>query len=245
MKAIIIEDEHNSRELLQNLLKIYCPEVEVISWADTVQGGYSAIKNQKPDLIFLDIKLSDGSGFDLLKMIDNITFQLICITAYQEFAVRAFQFSAVDYLLKPISPDLLIKAVDKASKQHERPKMEIETLIENYQNSRNKKLIVKTNTKIYAISLNEIARMEADSSYTTIFLKNGHKIMAAKQLKEYEELLSTDGFMRVHQSHLINLEHLFYVHKSQNTAVLNDDSSVPISIKKKSGLLTYLANLSK
>lgn len=242
MNAIIIEDEPNSRELLQNLLKIYCPEVEVISWADTVQGGYSAIKNQKPDLIFLDIKLSDGSGFDLLKMIDNITFQLICITAYQEFAVRAFQFSAVDYLLKPISPEMLIKAVDKASKRHERPKMEIETLIENYQHSQNKKLIVKTNPKIYAISLNEIVRMEADSSYTTIFLKNGHKIMAAKQLKEYEELLSTDGFMRVHQSHLINLEHLFYVNKSQNTVVLNDDSSVPISIKKKSSLLKYLTS---
>lgn len=245
MKAIIIEDEQNNRELLQTLLKLYCPEVEVVTWADSVQSGFSAIKNYNPDLVFLDIKLADGTGFDLLKMIDNISFQLIFTTAFQEFAIRAFHFSAVDYLLKPLSPELLIKAVHKVTQRYEKPKTEIETLIENHQERQNKKLVVKTSTKVYAIRLNDIIRMEADSSYTTIFVRNGYKIMAAKQLKEYEELLSTEGFMRVHQSHLINLEHLFYVHKNQNTAILNDESSVPISVKKKSGLLAHLTNLSK
>lgn len=244
MRAIIIEDEANSRELLQNMIGVYCPDIQIIDSVDSVKNGYAAITKYKPDLVFLDVQINDGTGFDLLSLFSEISFHIIFTTAYQEYAVRAFQYSAVDYLLKPISPEHLIKAIEKIS-QLTKSEAEIQTLLNNLKQGEDKKIIVKTHDRIYSLLLNEIIRLESDSSYTTIFLKNRHKIMVAKQLKEYEELLSTEGFMRVHQSHLINLEHLFYVHKNQNTAILNDESSVPISVKKRSGLLAYLTNLSK
>lgn len=244
MKTIIIEDENNSRELLQNLIELYCPNIQIIAHASSVETGYSAIVKHQPELVFLDIKMADGSGFDLLGMFNHISFQLIFTTAYQEFAIQAFQFSAIDYLLKPISPDLLVKSIHKALQRIEKPKLEIEALLENQKQNKPKKIVIKTNTKVYAIRLEEILRMESDSSYTTVYLKNGDKIMAAKQLKEYEEILSTEGFMRIHQSHLINLEHLFYIHKGKNEAILNDETSIPISLKKKSALLAYLSSIS-
>lgn len=242
MRAIIIEDEANSRELLQNMLGIYCPEIQIVDAADSVKSGYISITKHKPELIFLDVQMGDGTGFDLLSLFSEISFHIIFTTAYQEYAVRAFQYSAIDYLLKPISPEHLMKAVEKTS-QLTKYETEIQTLLNNLKQGEDKKIVVKTHDRIYSLLLNEIVRLESDSSYTTIFLENGHKVVVAKQLKEFDELLSSDGFMRVHQSHLINLKHLFYFQKNKNLAVMKNETSVPVSLKKKEELMAFIADL--
>lgn len=243
MKAVIIDDEENSRELLWNMLSIYCKEVHVAAAADGVQSGFTAIKQHDPDLVFLDIQMSDGTGFDLLGLFGSIDFKVIFTTAYQEYAIRAFRFSAIDYLLKPISPEYLIKAVGKAEElvKKQQLQLEIETLLENLNRTgKEKKIVVKTHDRVYSVPVSELVRCESDGSYTSLFLENGHKIMVARQLKEFDELLSPDGFMRVHQSHLINPDFLFYYQKGDNNVIMKDQSVVPVATRKKDELLLAL-----
>lgn len=240
MKAIIIDDEGNSRELLENMLGLYCPTIQIAETAESVQTGYAAIREHNPDVVFLDVQMGDGTGFDLLSLFDTVSFHVIFTTAFQEYAIRAFQYSAVDYLLKPISPEYLVKAVNKVQKLHY-SEAEIQTLLDNIKKPEDKKMVVKTHDRIYALHIKDIIRCESDSSYTTIFLQNGHKIVVAKQLKEFDETLSPDGFMRIHQSHLINLSHIFYYQKGTNLVIMNDESSIPVSAKKKEELLIFIA----
>lgn len=240
MRAIIIEDEDNSRELLQNMLGLFCPDIEVIDTADSVQSGFLTIQKNKPDLVFLDVQMGDGTGFDLLAMLDSVSFHVIFTTAFQEYAIQAFQFSAVDYLLKPLSPEYLIKAVKKVHKLINSSE-EIQTLLENFKDPQDKKIVVKTHDRIYSLPIKEIVRCQSDSSYSTLYLQNGHKILVAKQLKDFDEMLSPSGFLRVHQSHLINLSYIFYYHKGNNLVIMKDESAVPVSVKKKEELLKFIA----
>lgn len=241
MKALIIDDEENSQELLESMLGLFCPTIQVAGTAASVQTGFVGIREHQPDVVFLDVQMGDGTGFDLLSLFDAVSFHVIFTTAYQEYAIRAFQYSAVDYLLKPISPEYLVKAVNKVQKLHH-SEAEIQILLDNIKQPEDKKIVVKTHDRIYALYIKDIIRCEADSSYTTLFLQNGHKIVVAKQLKEFDETLSSDGFMRVHQSHLINLNHLFYYQKGTNLVIMNDESSVPVSAKKKEELLIFIAS---
>ena len=241
MKAIIIDDEENSRELLVNMLSLYSPSVEVIGTADSVQKGFTVINQLNPDSVFLDVQMGDGTGFDLLSMFDTVSFHVIFTTAFQEYAIRAFQFSAIDYLLKPISPEYLIKAVHKVEKINHST-AEIQTLLDNIRQPEDKKIVVKTHDRIYSLHLREIIRCESDSSYTTIFLQDNHKIVVAKQLKEFDELLSPNGFLRIHQSHLINLDYIFYYQKGNNHLIMKDESAIPVSPKRKEDLLVFIAS---
>lgn len=244
MRAIIVDDEENSRELLQNMLGLYCPTIEVVDLADSVQKGYASILNHNPDVVFLDVQMGDGTGFDLLSLFDSVSFHIIFTTAFQEYAIEAFQYSAVDYLLKPISPAYLVKAVNKTEQLYrlKNSNVEIQTLLSNLKvtEKENKRLVVKTHDRIYSILPLEIIRCESDSSYTTIFLQDGHKVVVARQLKEFDEILSPAGFMRVHQSHLINLQHLFYYQKGNNQIIMKDKSTIPVSSKKKEDLMDYI-----
>lgn len=241
MNAIIIDDEQNSRELLGNMLSLYCPTIEILGTADSVQSGFATIKQLNPEVVFLDIQMGDGTGFDLLSLFEKVPFHVIFTTAFQEYAVQAFQYSAVDYLLKPISPEYLVKAVNKVQKLNH-SETEIQTLLGNFKQPEDKKIVVKTHDRIYSIYIKEIVRCEADSSYTTLYLENGHKIVVAKQLKEFDEMLSPNDFLRIHQSHLVNLNYVFYYQKGNNLLIMKDESAIPVSAKKKDELLSFIAS---
>lgn len=220
MKAIIVDDEKNSVELTSAILKEYSPRIEILTTANSVWEGYKAIVQLQPDLVFLDVQMQDGTGFDLLNKFSTIPFKIIFITAHQEFAVNAFKRSAIDYLLKPISPPDIINAVAKAELQVNAGEWntQLKTLLGNVSEpvQQRQKLVLKTLERIYSVHLNEIIRFQSEGSYTEVYLEKGKKIVVSKLLKEFDDLLSSNGFLRVHQSHLINADFIFCFEKSQN-----------------------------
>lgn len=244
IKAIIIDDEINNQELIFNLLKSYAENVHVVAMAESVEKGYKSILEHKPDLVFLDIQMPDGTGFDLLKLFEKINFKVIFVTAHQEFAIEAFKYSALDYLLKPLSPVNLLTAVKKAEESINNDELNIKfkTLIDNIaEPTKNKrKIVLKTLERIYSVDVNDIIRLESDGGYTKAYLSDGKRIMVSRTLKEFEELLTDVGFIRVHNSHIININQLFCFEKSENHIVMKDDSIVPVSNRKKESVLELL-----
>ncbi|HYG40673.1 MAG TPA: LytTR family DNA-binding domain-containing protein [Cytophagales bacterium] len=245
IRTVIIDDEQGAREALRKMIGLYCLNVEIIAEAQGVDEGLQVIKNTNPDLILLDIKMFDGTGFDLLKRIENADFKIIFITAYDEFALNAIKFSALDYLLKPAEPEELAAAIKKAELAIEVDilNLKIKTLIHNIEKE-NKRLTVKTSECYHIISVNEIIRCEAEGNYTRFFLQNGNKILVSTTLKEYEELLEQYQFFRTHQSHLINLKEISrFEKKDGGTIIMKDKSKVPVSTRKKERLLEVIENL--
>ncbi|PBQ31062.1 DNA-binding response regulator [Sphingobacteriaceae bacterium] len=247
MKAIIIDDEKNSTELTSSILRDYCPRVKILATASSVGEAYKTIIQLQPDLIFLDVQMQDGTGFDLLNKFPLINFKIIFITAHQEFAVNAFKRSAIDYLLKPIAPPDIINAVSKAEQQFNNNEWnsQLKTLLGNVSEplQQRQKLVLKTMERIYSVHLNEIIRFQSEGSYTEVYLEKGKKIVVSKLLKEFDELLSSNGFIRVHQSHLINSEFIFCFEKTQNLVTMKDDSTVPVSVRKKETLMSLLNSI--
>lgn len=246
MRAVIIDDEVKARSALSSLLKKNCPDISVIAEAEGVKSGCSIISKHHPDLVFLDIQLKDGNGFELLKELSTINFKIIFITAYNEYAIQAFKFSAVDYLLKPISSKELIDAVKKAKQltQKENLDLKMNILLSNHQ-SPEKKIVFKTTDSIYIANVCDIVRCEADGNYTNIHLNDRKKILMAKSLKEFDDMFSGQGFFRVHQSHLINLSYLERVKRSirGGEVFMKDSSAIPIAFARKQELLKILQEL--
>lgn len=244
MKAIIIDDEPANNELMRTLLRTYAPHVELVGEAGSVAEGCREILRLRPDLIFLDVEMEDGTGFDLLRNLRQVPLHVIFITAHQQFAIDAFSFSAIDYLLKPVSPHRLIAAVEKAGQaiSSEELLLKMNTLLTHMEAPAGhvKKLVLKTLERVYVVESDEIVRMESSGSYTTVFLADGNKILVSRQLKEFDALLGSCGFVRVHQSHLVNMKHLFYYDKSNDEAVMKDKSRVPVASRKKEELLKLL-----
>lgn len=244
IKALIVDDEINNRELVNNLLNSFCEDVEVIGTVQSVETAYKAINELKPDLVFLDVEMGDGTGFDLLKLFPKIDFKVIFITAHQEFAIEAFKFSAVDYLLKPLSPANLILAVKKATESitNEELTEKYQTLVNNVAepSKQKKKIVLKTMERIYSVDVADIVRMESDGNYTKVYLNDGKRIMVSKTMKEFDELLTDTGFVRVHHSHLINMNFLFCFEKSEGHIVMKDNSIVPVSNRKKDQLMELI-----
>lgn len=248
MRAIIIDDEKRARETISNIIRLYCPSVEVVAEADDINSATEVISKHKPDIVFLDIKMPGGSGFDLLKQLGKINFKLVFITAYEEFAVKAFKFSALDYLLKPVNPDELIAVVEKAESQIEKDNTSIkfESFITNLQNITRevKKIVLKTSDSIYVINVPDIVRCEADRNYTSFLLNNGKKILVSVTLKEYDDMLNSYRFFRAHQSHLVNIDYIdSYEKKDGGYLIMKDKSHVPVSVRKKETLLSFLEKI--
>lgn len=248
LKAIIIDDVKKIRESLSDMLSRYCPDITVIDEAESVATGLQKIQLQQPDLVFLDIEMPDGTGFDLLQKLSSINFKIIFVTAYEEYAVKAFKFSAVDYILKPVDKDELIEAVKKAEVAIEKENLELKlkTLFLNIENTKNqpRKLVLRTSERIYSIDISDIIRCESDKNYTEFFLNDGKKLLVSITLKEYDEMLSPYGFFRSHQSHLINLRYFDHYLKSDGgMAIMKDKSSVPVSSRKKDELLILIEKL--
>ena len=245
IKAIIVDDIKDARENIRIDIETYCPEVQIIGEAEGVVTGAKAIRELKPDVVFLDIQMQDGSGFDLLEIVGEGKFKVIFTTASDEFAIRAFKFSAIDYLLKPIDPDELVTAVKKLQETKLLEKENLEILNEGIKDHKTiTRLALNTLDKIHIVEIEEIVRCESSVNYTTFFFKDKTKLMVTKTLKEYDDLLSPLGFIRVHQSHLINAKLVKEFIKSDGGyLMMKDGSNVPVSTRKKQAVVEALSQL--
>ncbi len=247
IKAVIIDDDQSSVDLTSNMLGFYKDAISLAGCGNSIEEGYQLIRMHKPGLVFLDIQLEDGSGFDLLNKLGNIDFKVVFITAHNEFALRALRYSAMDYLLKPLSPLDFSEAVRKAMQaiNHDEVNLQMKTLLYNMglQQQHQRKVVFKTQEKIYSIDTFDIIRFESEGSYTTVYLTEGKKIIVSKIIKEFEEMLTSEGFMRVHQSHLINRNHIFCFEKQDNVITMKDSSTVPVSTRKKEMVLHLIQSV--
>jgi len=247
IKAVIIEDEEKSRELLNTLISKYCEGVNVVSTAENVETGVEAIRKHNPQLIFLDISMPDGSGFDLLGKVQDLKFDVIFTTATDKYALKAIKYSALDYLLKPIDGEELKNAVSKVSeKTSNLASVENLTfLLQNLKqaNDNYNKITLPTGNAYEIVNVKDIIRCEAEGSYTNFYLVSGKKIMVSASLKHYEDLLPEKDFIRVHHHHLINMQHVVRFLKTDGGyAVMSDGTQVEISRRKKESFLQKLNN---
>jgi len=249
LRTIIIDDEPHIRQTLEKLVKQFCPNVKLVAMADGVKSGVETIRKYHPDLVMLDIKMNDGTGFDLLKKLEPIDFKVIFITAYDQYAIKAIKFSAIDYLLKPVDPDELYDAVCKTENLVQKDfNTQLDTLTENLQSEdkANKKIILKTFDNIHLIKVYDINYCESEGSYTAIYLLNGKKIVVSNTLKDYDELLKDSGFYRVHKSYLINMRHIDRFEKTEGGyVVLENECKVPVASRKREQLLEMFERLAK
>jgi two-component system LytT family response regulator len=248
IKAIIVDDEKNSRLVIRELLSETFDEIVVVAEAGDVESAVEAIETNEPDLLFLDIDLPDGTGFDVLKKIEPGGFKVIFITAHHEHAIKAIKFSAFDYILKPVNTNEVIEAVNRALKEQDKESnvLRMEAVLANFGNSlpELKKIVLKTSEKIYLVNIKDIVRCESENNYTVFYLSSGKKILVSKTIKIYDEMLTPHGFMRIHQSHLINLNYILHYDK-QNGGILtlSDNSTIPVSHTKRQVLLDYFESL--
>ncbi|MCB0476597.1 MAG: response regulator transcription factor [Crocinitomicaceae bacterium] len=239
--AVIIDDIESARKSLKDDIEHYCSSVEIVGEAEGVVSGAKVIRETKPDIIFLDIQMNDGSGFDLLEILPELDSNVIFTTASDQYAIKAFKFSAIDYLLKPIDPDDLVKAVDKASKESD-GKEKLEILRDNFNSP--KKLALNTLEKIHIANIQDIVRCESNVNYTMFYFSDNSKILVTKTLKEYDKMLTPQGFLRPHQSHLINLEFVKeFVKLDGGYIVMKDGAKVPVSTRKRPEVMDILSNL--
>ena len=245
MKALIVDDEPKARKNLLNLLTEYCPNVDIINAVGTVDDAVDVINQNDIDLLFLDIEMDGETGFDLLERFEEIDFTIIFITAHDEYALKAFKFSAIDYLLKPVDIDDLKGAVDKVeSRKHiTSNKAQLDYLMDQLKtNQPPPKLIVHTSESLVFVDFVDIMRCESDEGYTTVHLVNAKPILSSKNIKYFEDLLETRSFFRIHRSHLINLRMVKeYIKNDGGYVVMKDNAILPVSRRKRQEFLdTYL-----
>ena len=245
IRALIVDDEQASIDLLKWLISEYCPDVSSVQSARSVEEAILLISSSKPDLVFLDIQMPHQSGFDLLTKIDNWNFEVIFTTAYNEFAIQAIRFSALDYLLKPIDETELKKALERFKvKKIYAPAGQIlfRNFIQNISRGTKEKfrLALADATEIKYVEIDEIIRLQAESNYTHIFLTGNKVFISAKTLKEYDELLQGHRFFRVHKSHLVNSTHI-QSYDRQGILKMSDHSVVEVSRRKKEYLQMALS----
>ncbi|NML39757.1 response regulator transcription factor [Chitinophaga sp. G-6-1-13] len=229
-RTIIVEDEYRLREALSILLEMVAPEeVQIVGYAEREDEAVKLIDRLKPDLVFMDIMLKEGTGFDVLNQIAHKAFHLVFTTAYEEHAIRAFKFSAIDYLLKPIDAEELKMALERIKDLQgrflaEKQLSELNTSLEKTP----KRLVLPTQEAMHVVKIDQIIRCETSGSYTTFYLTEGKKIIVSKPLKNYEDILVPPDFFRVHQSHLINVNYILS-YSREGLVQMEDNTTIPIS----------------
>ena len=233
ISAVIIEDDPGAQAVNAQLLADYFPEIELLGKADSIQSANKLIKSASPDLVLLDIELTDGSGFELLQQLQPYQFKLVFITGFNEFAIKAFKYSALDYLLKPVNPGDFQESVQRAVDQisnHDDKSAQFEVLMQAFnQQSHHKKLVLKTTESLHVVDIEQIVFCRSDNSYTTFYFKDEPNILVSRSLKEYESLLAHHGFFRAHQSYLVNLNQVGKLNKSDGGfLIMSNKLEVPI-----------------
>jgi two-component system LytT family response regulator len=249
--ALLIDDDSNLRNGMKSLLARYAPEIRIIGEADSVETGVTLLLQNPPQVVFLDIHLGDGSGFDLLEEVNQrgkLNSQIVFITAHEQYAIKAFRFSALDFLLKPVDPEELQKVIGKLKQVIDKNDnvAHIDLLLENIRKKTDhfKRIALSNSDGIHLFEVSDIIRCESEDNYTKFYIKNNKPILISKTLKEYEELLTAHGFERIHQSHLINLAYLkSYIKKDGGYVVMADNAHLPISQRKKERLQELLKTL--
>ncbi|CAM1348449.1 LytR/AlgR family response regulator transcription factor [Tenacibaculum ascidiaceicola] len=246
LSAILVDDMPTALEMLQNDLTQFHPEIEIIGTAKSVVEASKALRKQQPDILFLDIMLGDGTGFDVLEIHPNLSSKIIFITASDEYAIKAFKFAAIDYVLKPYSNEDLANAINKAKDQIKPDKEQLTVLQQSITkpNQRPKKISLNTSDKIMVVNLDDIVRCQSDNNYTEFFMNDGQKILVGKTLKHFADMLKEYDFLRVHQSHLINIQFIKEFIKSDGGyLVLKNKTTVPVSVRKKNEVISVLEKM--
>jgi len=249
IKALIIDDEKHCSDNLQWQLKQYCPEVEVTAVCNNAEKGLDEIYHQQPQLVFLDVEMSGMTGFEMLEKLKEINFDIVFTTAFNQYAIRAIKFGALDYLVKPIDKDELHAAVDKVIKRtHGESLKQFTALLTHIRKSNDlsfQKIALPTIHGYELIPLNNIMYCESKSNYTNICLNNNQQILVSRTLKDIEELLDTEPFFRIHNSYLVNLQYAIRYTKGEGGfLVLNNDITLPVSRNKKEELLKLITHIS-
>ena len=243
LTAVIVEDMPQAQEVLQQELKLHCPNVEVIGIADSVVQGAKLLRQNQPDILFLDILLGDGTGFDLLEIFPDLSSRIIFVTASDEYALRAFRFSAIDYLLKPIEPEQLKSAVLRAEKQLSNKDGQLELLRNTIRHPEilPDRISLHTHDKIQIVMIDDIVRCESEDNNTWFFLKGGEKILVTRTLKQFDQMLEKHQFIRVHQSHLVNINYLKEFMKQDGGYLkLKNGDQIPVATRKKQEVMELL-----
>jgi two-component system, LytTR family, response regulator len=251
LTAIIADDEERGRTVIRELLHRYCPQVKVMAECSNAKEAKQAILESNPDMVFLDISMPGDNAFDMLRQLEEIAFEIVFITAHSQYTLDAFRYSALDYLLKPVSEDLLIEAVAKAQHRLDEKKVNrrLETLLYNSSResvSHGKKICIPGIKGFLVVEVRDIIYLEADSCYTCFHLADGKKITSAKTIGEYEEVLEEPAFFRVHKSFVVNLHYMKeYVKGDGGYIILNNGEKIEVSRRKKEEFLEKVKNLFK
>jgi two-component system LytT family response regulator len=248
---MLVDDEPRGLSSLRRLLELYCPEVKIVGECQDSRSAVEATAVLEPELVFMDIAMPDKNGFDLLNELSPVHFEIIFVTAHNEYTIQAFKYSAVDYLLKPVEEDLLIEAVRRAAQRisNKASVHQVETFLYNLHNVQNPaemKLCIPDMKGFRVVELSDVVYCESESSYTIFYLLNGQRITASKSIMEYELLLERSGFCRVHKSFLVNLHHIKeYIRGEGGSVVLTNDQAIEVSRRKKEIFITRMKELFK
>ncbi|MBP6456834.1 MAG: response regulator transcription factor [Chitinophagaceae bacterium] len=247
-KAIIVDDEAKARRLMEVLILENCAEIEIVGFAENVPDAAKLIHKKQPDLVFLDVDMPQYNGFELFNFVDKTEFEVIFCTAYSEFALKAFEVSAVDYLLKPIQISLLIKAVEKAIKlknSNMQLSERISTLQQNIANNELKRIALPVSDGWLFINIDTLLNLEAEGSYTKIFINDGSKLLISKKLKEFETIFEHNpNFFRTHRSHIVNLNAIKqYAKQDGGIIILSNNANIPIARERKEDFQERIASM--
>ncbi|MFB9054201.1 LytR/AlgR family response regulator transcription factor [Formosa undariae] len=246
LKSIIIDDELHNQKNLKLLLEMHCPEVLVLAMASSADEGLSLITEHQPDLVFLDIEMPRKNGFSMLEDLQEVDFEVIFVTAYNKYVLKAIRSCALDYLMKPVVISELQQAVQNVLKvvEHKKENHKLKTLVENLKNNQGpKKIALSTADELFFVAVDDIIRCKGENNYTMFFLTDKRSILVSRTLKEWDELLSAYGFIRTHQSHLVNKKHVkSYVKRDGGYILMEDGSTVSVSKYKKEETLRELAS---
>ncbi|MBR9922464.1 MAG: response regulator transcription factor [Bacteroidetes bacterium] len=243
MTALLIDDMPRALKVLQSDLENLFPEMEILGTAQSVVEGAKFLRQQQPDILFLDILLGDGTGFDLLEIFPDLQSKVIFVTASDEFAIRAFRFSAIDYILKPIDPEQLKQAVERAKAQLQQSSESLDLLKETIRKPDElpTRISLHTQEKIQVVEIESIIRCESDGNNTIFYLTTGQKIFVTKTLKQFEGLLQEHDFLRVHQSHLINVAQIKeFIRRDGGYLVMRNGDKIPVSVRKRAEVMKVL-----
>ena len=241
--AILVDDLPAALTLLENDIQQKHPSIEIIGKAASVVEAAKLLRKQQPDILFLDIMLGDGTGFDILEIFPDLKSKIIFVTASDEFAIRAFKFAAIDYVLKPYSDADLKNAIDKAKQQIKPDSEQLDVLKQSITapNQRPKKISLHSLDQIVVVDLDEIVRCESDNNYTKFFFQDGSKILVTKTLKSFSDMLKNYQFLRVHQSHLVNIKYVkAFIKSDGGYLILKDKNTVPVSVRKRTEVIEAL-----